>query len=863
MERLPSVERSAVAIAWVRLAVVTETWTPVARMDVECFNLNQPFAVIDVVQTDKQGVALFTGLPDNQRYFFKPRGTRSYGKYGPGPGGPEHDEANPNTSGVSLAGQLRIQILASSGATCADFIVDPSGNFGTHTTIQAALTAAGALTGTSPPVLIFIMGGTYIENLTIPAMTRELHLVGCGTKRVEVLSSAFETVAGLGTPDWGVAVQGTLTYSGVVLRPSVTLEGLYFSSGNASATIIAGAGGLRFIECAIEQTGAVGTCFDNVPVSGLDWLELLDCVMVTARTQISLPDIAARYMIRRCYITGRVIIPANVENSVIFENNIIQGETAAEPVVNIDSGNLVAGGGPARIINNYIKQYSATGHGIQVGSNGAACADGPTIIVANHIEGAGGGTAILWDDNSVYGLAEANAILNWATGITVVAGNCVIVLGNQYTTVTTPVSGTPASLVSGESPPAGLAASFVTLAATADLANERVLTGSASVLVTDNGAGSTVVLSVIAAAVDHGGLLGLADDDHLQYLLLAGRGVEQDIVGGVTISTYGRIGSNATPTNTTAGDLTALRLFITNAALNSEARLVQIQDAYTPAAGAFNSMYVLTNVTPGAGVASDEIRAAKFETNIRPTDNHAGAVYGFYSEADHDSGAFNVGEMFGFFGQAFQSVALSTITTAYGGRVAYRITGGTITTAIGMDVVRGLGGDAGTITTGIGVRIQASAGVAPGTDIALQVLGAGAHSRFQGSVVIGADASPAAANGSLTLLGQLVATPSAAQNITAVGATILANAAIVQLTADASYTLTSAPTIANGQDGQILIIMNVDTVDTITIQDQGTLALSNLRLSATTIALAPRDSIILVYSSTVGDWVQIGQTNVI
>ena len=102
-----------------------------------------------------------------------------------------------------------------------------------------------------------------------------------------------------------------------------------------------------------------------------------------------------------------------------------------------------------------------------------------------------------------------------------------------------------------------------------------------------------------------------------------------------------------------------------------------------------------------------------------------------------------------------------------------------------------------------------------------------------------------------------------AQQITAVGQAILASGARVLLTADASYTLTSAPTIANGEDGQLLLILNVDTTDTITIQDQGTLASSNLRLSATTIALAPRDSILLLYDLTIGDWVQVGQVNVI
>lgn len=100
--------------------------------------------------------------------------------------------------------------------------------------------------------------------------------------------------------------------------------------------------------------------------------------------------------------------------------------------------------------------------------------------------------------------------------------------------------------------------------------------------------------------------------------------------------------------------------------------------------------------------------------------------------------------------------------------------------------------------------------------------------------------------------------PATAQNITAAGTALTITSTTKQITANASYTLTATPTIADGQDGQVVTIINVDTADTITLQDQGTLAGSNLRLTNTTVALAPRQSIKLMYSSTVGDWVQVG-----
>lgn len=99
-------------------------------------------------------------------------------------------------------------------------------------------------------------------------------------------------------------------------------------------------------------------------------------------------------------------------------------------------------------------------------------------------------------------------------------------------------------------------------------------------------------------------------------------------------------------------------------------------------------------------------------------------------------------------------------------------------------------------------------------------------------------------------------------NIVAANTQIPPNS-LVELTANASYTLTSTPTLQTGDNGQQCLIRCVDTVDVITLQDQGTLAGSNLRLGAATRALGPRDSILLVYSDAVGDWTEIVYNTVI
>ena len=79
-------------------------------------------------------------------------------------------------------------------------------------------------------------------------------------------------------------------------------------------------------------------------------------------------------------------------------------------------------------------------------------------------------------------------------------------------------------------------ASYVVLGLDGDLDAERVLTGSASILVTDNGANDTVVISVDPYGIDHGGLGGLGDNDHPQYSLTGHdhdyqAGLEADLEG--------------------------------------------------------------------------------------------------------------------------------------------------------------------------------------------------------------------------------------------------------------------------------------------------------------------------------------------
>lgn len=746
-------------MAWARIAIVQEFWQPLAGVTIEAFNLDDPHLVVAVKDTDTAGVAIFNGLPNNQRFFFKPRVTRFSGKYGE----------------RTQYGDVKLQILASSGSTCFDAVVDGSGaKRGSHETIQAAIDAfATGDVGTTRPAFIGVLvrdgaADHYTETLTFLS-TRRYVLQACMNGTIEAMEP-----------------EGSAT--GVPAYPGVSIRG----TNAAAATIGSSGGGTGQLEMrGFQILAPVGATVDYTWKVALMKTRLINCYVTSAFTGAVQPGLSADFEADHCFF-GDSQTKIGFSRSLASAVNLfwcqIQGKAdlgsqagckmsfSVVRASRTDEAVLLANqnaGSSYRVENCYIFQ-NGTGAGIRITGDVGADAWGHQIVGCM-INGAGVATSltgILFTASCEAGLAVGNTIEGFATGVDAAGAPMIRAIGNTYINVTTHCTGfggTGSYSDCNVSGAVGGSSSPVVITATPDLDTERVLTGSSTILITDNGPNSTVVISIIPGGIDHGALGGLGDDDHTQYLLLAGRvAAQQDITKGITVSTYARIGSAVAPTNVTAGDLTVGRLFIPDAALDSEARLVQIADSYTPGAGAFNSLYVRTNVTPGAGLAADEVRAAKFEVNIRPTAIHAGQVRAFYAEAEHDSGAFDItGSLTGFFTQAIQNVALTTITDVRAYYGAVRAVAGTITQSYGILLdAGGVGADAGTITNITGIRLQNKvAGIASTTqigiqvdsltgattNIALRVLGSASHARFTGSVVIGADASPPAATVGLYL----------------------------------------------------------------------------------------------------------------
>lgn len=98
--------------------------------------------------------------------------------------------------------------------------------------------------------------------------------------------------------------------------------------------------------------------------------------------------------------------------------------------------------------------------------------------------------------------------------------------------------------------------------------------------------------------------------------------------------------------------------------------------------------------------------------------------------------------------------------------------------------------------------------------------------------------------------------PSSGFQLLAAGNTITSTGAVRTIGSAGVVTITSTPTIANGSNGQFLLLINTGSFN-ITLQDEGTLAGSNLELRAGTVAIAPYTSISLYYSSDAAAWVQV------
>ena len=208
--------------------------------------------VVAIESTDISGTATFTGLTPSM-YYARPRITRP---------------------------DIRIQTMMASGIgiLCYSAVVDPNGR-GTHTTIQAAITALGVGGGT-----VLICAGTYQENLTVAGNTKDLWLIGISRNCVTIQGTAASPTLTVDADGAGAVDNFRLEHLTIDHTGAQTL--LYFNSVAGGTPIHVDLLDLRFL------SGSVG--IDMSDLNGGGEFTLRDIIMestVTDAGQLEVSDL--------------------------------------------------------------------------------------------------------------------------------------------------------------------------------------------------------------------------------------------------------------------------------------------------------------------------------------------------------------------------------------------------------------------------------------------------------------------------------------------------------------------------------------------------------------------------------------------
>lgn len=112
-------------------------------------------------------------------------------------------------------------------------------------------------------------------------------------------------------------------------------------------------------------------------------------------------------------------------------------------------------------------------------------------------------------------------------------------------------------------------------------------------------------------------------------------------------------------------------------------------------------------------------------------------------------------------------------------------------------------------------------------------------------------------------IGKLIFVVNANQALVAANDIDITDNTVIQVSGSGgAVTLTSIPTIVDGVDGQILILVGTDDTNTLKVQDDGNLAGSNLKLSGgVDFTLGQGDTLNLMFHSDTADWVELSRSD--
>lgn len=314
------------------------------------------------------------------------------------------------------------------------------------------------------------------------------------------------------------------------------------------------------------------------------------------------------------------------------------------------------------------------------------------------------------------------------------------------------------------------------------------------------------------------------------------------------------------PANTTAGDITGLGLSIGNGAIHSAtARTVRISETLTDTASGSVSFALFNPSLSPASASSSEFKSLYFQSLMTNSGGTFNIVHAGYLE-NRNRTTQTTASMNGL---VLAPLVIDSSSPA---------TVGVVSDVRALDV-RVFGRPSGTST----VSVTAAHGIMFGANF---LSGAGATITDLYNIKMTNPTTNtitthyglyiekltrATTNVEFYNAGKTVYAPTS-QTLAAAGNTIGNSATLYYIdnSTGALLTMTSTPTISvtGAQDGQLLIIINVDTADSIALQDETGLAGSKLRLpGAATLTLGPKDSAMFIYKSSAGEWWCIGSAN--
>jgi hypothetical protein len=173
--------------------------------------------------------------------------------------------------------------------------------------------------------------------------------------------------------------------------------------------------------------------------------------------------------------------------------------------------------------------------------------------------------------------------------------------------------------------------------------------------------------------------------------------------------------------------------------------------------------------------------------------------------------------------------------------------------------------------TGASVPSNVVMTILTGGNVGIETTSPAAKLAINGGLHVGGDSDPGdnnlAVDGTSTLTGAVTHTTttvytSASIQTLAAGSPVVASATkVIVAGSGGPITTTAAPSIADGADGQMLYVVGTNDTNTLELQDEGTLASSNLALGSTSRVLGLGDVLVLMYDNTAASWIEVSFTN--